>query len=106
VLNLLTNALDALDGPGHVDVELRLQPGSMGARQVVLTVRDTGRGIAPEHLSRVFDPFFTTKEVGKGVGLGLALCQAMIEQHRGSIAVTSAGVGQGATVLVELPAEL
>jgi signal transduction histidine kinase len=105
VLNVLTNALDALDGPGHVDVDVHLQLGSTGAGRVTLTVRDTGRGIAPDHLPKVFDPFFTTKEVGKGVGLGLALCQAMIEQHRGSIAVTSAGVGQGATVLVELPAE-
>jgi signal transduction histidine kinase len=53
----------------------------------------------------VFDPFFTTKEVGKGVGLGLAVCQAMIEQHKGSISIVSAGMGQGATVTVELPAE-
>ena len=64
-----------------------------------------GQGIAPDHLPRVFDPFFTTKAVGKGVGLGLAVCQTMMEQHGGTIAVTSPGVGQGATVVLELPLE-
>jgi signal transduction histidine kinase len=72
---------------------------------VVLTVRDTGRGIAPGDLPNVFDLFFTTKEVGKGMGLGLALSQAMIEQHGGAITITSPGPDQGATVRVELPAE-
>jgi signal transduction histidine kinase len=105
VLNLLANALDALDDAGKVDVTMGLETGSAGARRVVVTVRDTGHGIAPEHLAHVFDPFFTTKEVGKGVGLGLAVCQAMIEQHGGTIALTSPGVGGGTTVVVELPAE-
>jgi signal transduction histidine kinase len=105
VLNILANALDALDGPGRVDIEIRGEPEAGGGGRVQMTIRDTGCGIAPEHLPNVFDPFFTTKDVGKGVGLGLAVCQATIEQHNGSIAVTSDGVGQGATVLVDLPAE-
>ena len=105
VLNILGNALDALEGPGRVEVEMHFEPEAAGPGRVQLTIRDTGRGIAPENLPNVFDPFFTTKEVGKGVGLGLAVCQAMIEQHGGSIAITSAGLGQGATVVVELPAE-
>jgi signal transduction histidine kinase len=53
----------------------------------------------------VFDLFFTTKDVGKGLGLGLAVCQTMIEQHGGTIAITSPGPGQGAAVVLELPAE-
>jgi signal transduction histidine kinase len=105
VLNLLANALDALGDAGEVDVTLGLVTGGGGARRVAVTVRDTGHGIAPEHLAHVFDPFFTTKEVGKGVGLGLAVCQAMIEQHGGTIALTSPGAGGGTTVVVELPAE-
>lgn len=103
VVNILGNALDALEGPGQVDVEMRFNREAAGL--VRLTVRDTGRGIAPENLPHVFDPFFTTKEVGKGVGLGLAVCQAIIEQHNGSIAITSAGMGQGTTVVVDLPVE-
>lgn len=105
VLNILANALDALEGPGRVEVEMHPEPEAAGPGRVQLTIRDTGRGIAPENLPNVFDPFFTTKEVGKGVGLGLAVCQAMIEQHKGSISIVSAGMGQGATVTVELPAE-
>jgi hypothetical protein len=105
VLNILGNALDALEGPGRVEVTMHFEPEPTGPGRAKLMIRDTGRGIAPENLPNVFDPFFTTKEVGKGVGLGLAVCQAMIEQHSGSIAITSAGMGQGATVVVELPAE-
>jgi signal transduction histidine kinase len=105
VLNLLANALDALGDAGEVNVSMGLETSGAGARGVTVTVRDTGHGIAPEHLAHVFDPFFTTKEVGKGVGLGLAVCQAMIEQHGGTIALTSPGPGGGATVVVELPAE-
>jgi signal transduction histidine kinase len=105
VVNILTNALDAIDGPGRIDVGLRLEPAESSRGRVVVSVQDTGRGIGREDLANVFDLFFTTKEVGKGMGLGLALCQAMIEQHGGTIAITSPGPGQGAIVRFELPAE-
>jgi signal transduction histidine kinase len=101
VVNMLTNALDALEGPGEVFVDLRRAPTG----RAVVTVRDTGRGIAPADLPRVFDLFYTTKDVGKGLGLGLAVCQTMIEQHGGTITITSPGPGHGATVFFELPAE-
>jgi signal transduction histidine kinase len=83
---------------------MKLERAQVARGRVAVSIRDTGRGIAPEHLPNVFDLFFTTKEVGKGMGLGLALSQAMIEQHGGTISITSPGPGQGATVRFELPA--
>jgi signal transduction histidine kinase len=105
VLNVLTNALDAMEAAGHIDIGMQLERTENGRERVAVSVRDTGRGIAPDNLPNVFDLFFTTKEVGKGMGLGLALSQAMIEQHGGTISITSPGPGQGATVRFELPAE-
>jgi signal transduction histidine kinase len=106
-LNLLTNALDAIEDGGEVRITARHAPLPLGSsapmRFVEVTVSDTGTGIAPENLARVFDPFFTTKEVGKGTGLGLAICQSIIEQHRGSIEVQSNGLGKGTAVTVSLP---
>jgi signal transduction histidine kinase len=106
-LNLLTNALDAIQGTGEVRIEARTRgagPGrGPGPAWIDIVVSDTGSGIAPEHLGKVFDPFFTTKEVGKGTGLGLAICQSIVEQHRGTIEVVSQGVGKGAAVTVTLP---
>ena len=105
VLNLLTNALDATEGVGQIHVGLRLTRPATSPGRVVVSVRDSGRGIAPEDLNNVFDLFYTTKEIGKGVGLGLAVCQAMIEQHGGTIQVASPGPGQGTTAVFDLPAE-
>jgi two-component system NtrC family sensor kinase len=63
-------------------------------------VTDTGRGISPEHLSRIFDPFFSTKEMG--TGLGLSVVHGIIQNHGGTIAVESQ-VGVGTTVTIRLP---
>jgi signal transduction histidine kinase len=129
-LNLLTNALDAVEGGGEVTIAVRRAPpvGQLGSQAirpsgetalsiaqspnrpvdgsadwVDVIVSDTGAGIASEHLGKVMDPFFTTKEVGKGTGLGLAICQSIVEQHRGRIEVASSGPGRGTTVSVRLP---
>ena len=106
-LNLLTNALDAIEGGGEVRIAAhrRLEEGGRRLRQhwLDVVVSDTGSGISPEDLPKVFDPFFTTKEVGKGTGLGLAVCQSIVEQHQGSIEVRSGGIGKGAVVTVSLP---
>ncbi len=66
------------------------------------TVADTGKGIAPENLSRVFDPFFTTKDVWSNIGLGLSVAYRVVKEHEGRIDVEST-VGQGATFTVRLP---
>jgi signal transduction histidine kinase len=105
VVNLLHNAVDAVGTSGTVDVHARLERKAMGDARVIVSVHDTGRGIAPEHLPHVFDLFFTTKEAGHGIGLGLAVCQSLIEQHGGGIRVDSPGIGQGTTIEFELPAK-
>ena len=69
---------------------------------VGIIVRDTGSGIAPEHLGKIFDPFFTTKDATKGTGLGLAVSYGIIKKHGGDIEVESA-MGQGTTFTVKVP---
>jgi signal transduction histidine kinase len=109
LLNLLTNALDAIEGDGEVRIAadvIEVEHGARGRREIVeVSVADNGRGIAPENLSKVFDPFFTTKEVGKGTGLGLPICQSIVEQHGGTIEIKSEGIGKGALVTVKLPVQ-
>ena len=70
-----------------------------------LEVVDDGKGIAPAILDRIFDPFFTTRPAGegKGMGLGLAICHAIVTSHAGTLTVTSTP-GKGSTFRVELPA--
>ena len=97
-LNLIINAIQAMPDGGTVTVTT----GSDSNNRVSVSVKDTGRGIEPENIEKLFTPFFTTKESGKGVGLGLAVSQGIIERHGGSIEVTST-IGVGSTFTVFLP---
>ncbi len=85
--NLLSNALDGFadDGNGRITVSTKAH----GSERVSIEVADTGRGIAPELLTRIFDPFFTTKEAGRGSGLGLAICTTLAEALGGALTVES-----------------
>ena len=83
-LNLFLNARDAMDSGGVLTV--RTWSEESGAR---IDVSDTGHGIAPEHIQRIYDPFFTTKGIRKGTGLGLAVTYGIIQEHKGSIEVSS-----------------
>jgi signal transduction histidine kinase len=71
---------------------------------VEVVIADTGVGIAPEHLPRIFDPFFSTKGVGKGTGLGLAITRRIVEDHHGTIEVSSE-VRRGTSFRIWLPTE-
>jgi signal transduction histidine kinase len=95
LLNLLLNALQAIDANGKITVTVK----PLGANAVV-EVADNGRGIPADHLPNIFRPFYTTK--GDGTGLGLSLARRIVEDHQGRIDVTSA-VGKGTMFAVVLP---
>jgi two-component system NtrC family sensor kinase len=97
LVNLLTNARDAISGAGTIEIRTEVLPGR---HQVRLSVHDTGRGIPPEALPRIFDPFFTTK--AEGTGLGLAISYGLVLDHGGTIDVDSRE-GYGTTFTVTLP---
>ncbi len=96
-MNLILNARDAMPGGGQLTINSRLIETS-----IVVDFRDTGMGIAPEHIARIYDPFFTTKEVGQGTGLGLALSYGIIQEHSGRMFVESRP-GEGAHFTIKLP---
>ncbi len=97
VLNLMLNAIDAMPQGGDLAVSTHALPET-----VELTVRDTGVGIAAEHLPQIFEPFFTFRASGQGTGLGLYLSRNMIETAGGKISVESEK-GKGAAFTVSLP---
>ena len=97
-LNLISNAVDAMEGKGRLWIRSRRLPGGM----VELAFQDTGPGIHPEQMKEIFTPFFTTKPVGKGTGLGLSIVYGIIKMHQGQITVDSVS-DQGATFVVTLP---
>ncbi len=98
VLNLLTNAAEALPEAGGT---IRVSTASSNGL-VRIRVEDTGCGIPEDHLERIFEPFFTTKSAASGTGLGLSVCYGIVERHGGRIHVESR-VGEGTAFTVELP---
>ncbi|MBK6849207.1 MAG: GAF domain-containing protein [Proteobacteria bacterium] len=102
-LNLAINGLEAMGGQGQLHVETRARQAFRGGRStqlVEVSFADSGRGIPPEHLDSIFIPFFTTRE--RGTGLGLPICQRIVESHGGTIEVQSTP-GRGSTFTVVLP---
>ncbi|NPV87340.1 MAG: PAS domain S-box protein [Anaerolineae bacterium] len=101
LINLLTNARDAMPGGGQIVIRTRFDGEH---RRVALEVSDQGSGIPPAMQKRIFDPFFTTKEVGKGTGLGLSIVAGIVRLHGGEIEVHSQE-GMGSTFTLWFPLE-
>ena len=113
LMNLTTNARDAMSGKGRVEIstsltevdhQLKMILGNGAGRgmHALLTVSDSGAGMDDKTIERIFEPFFTTKETGRGTGLGLAIVYGIIQQHRGSIFVSS-HPGQGTSFYLYFP---
>ncbi|MCX7987774.1 MAG: PAS domain S-box protein [Bacteroidales bacterium] len=112
IMNLCTNAQDAMQGHGNLTVELHRksyieypsgEKQDTGHDWICLCVKDTGCGIEESIRSRIFDPFFTTKQVGEGTGLGLSIVQGIVKDYGGEIFFDTK-VGEGTTFYVYLPA--
>lgn len=100
-LDLMMNAMDAMEGIGTLTVATGRHPGNRP--EVMVEVTDTGMGIPRENIPKLFEPFFTTKAPGQGTGLGLAIAYSIVQHHLGRITVDS-HPGGGATFRVILPA--
>ncbi|EDY82137.1 PAS fold family [Verrucomicrobiia bacterium DG1235] len=99
-MNILSNAIDAIDAKakqGHIVIET-----SHDEDTVTISIKDDGTGMTDEVREKIFDPFFTTKEIGKGVGLGLAITYSIIQDHVGEMVINTSE-GDGSEFLVKLP---
>jgi signal transduction histidine kinase len=96
-MNLLINALQAIEGEGEIWVCTEQRE-----EEILITIEDTGQGVPPDTLPHIFEPFYTTKEVGKGAGLGLSISHKVIEDHEGRIEVESTP-GKGSRFTICLP---
>jgi signal transduction histidine kinase len=97
LLNLLSNAKDAISGKGKIRVETKCDSDN-----VYISIKDNGVGMSEEVKNKIFEPFFTTKDVGKGTGLGLSITYGIIEDHKGKIEVKSEE-GEGTEFFITLP---
>ncbi len=112
IVNLINNAVDAMDGEGKIDITLSKIAGNevQGLKfsplklnnYCKIDVMDTGQGMDQSTMDRVFEPFFTTKEVGKGTGLGLSTVHSIVKEHLGEIVVSSQ-IGKGSTFTIYFP---
>lgn len=97
-MNLVINASQAIEKEGHIFIKTEAKTG-----YVVITIKDSGKGIPQDALSEIFNPFFTTKPVGQGTGLGLSISHAIVEGHNGKLLVRSKeGVGTEFRVILPL----
>jgi len=112
LVNLINNAVDAMDGEGTMDISiehasehdplLKQLPAKIAPSYCKIVMKDTGHGMDQSMMERIFEPFFTTKEVGKGTGLGLSIVHSIVKEHGGDITVNSQ-LGHGATFTIILP---
>jgi two-component system NtrC family sensor kinase len=88
-MNILSNAAQAIRGPGHIWISTRTELTKDGQPGVAISIQDSGAGIEPKDLDKIYDPFFSTKGVGQGTGLGLSITYGIIQNHGGEIVVKS-----------------
>ncbi len=98
ILNLVTNAMESVDGEGRVDIVLRNDGGFASVR-----VRDSGCGMTPEVMQHLFEPFYTRRRDGSGTGLGLSISYRIVSQHGGQLIPRSDGDGLGSEFELRLP---
>ena len=98
LVNLLANASDYTPEHGRIEVS-----GASEGDEVWLAVRDTGRGLGPQHLEVIFEPFVQEDPLGSGLGIGLALVKGLVELHGGTVRAESEGSGQGAIFTLRMP---
>lgn len=96
-MNILSNAVQSIDGKGDIWVSTKKK-----GLEIIISIKDNGKGIPEKVLGKIFDPFYTTKPVGKGTGLGLSISYGIIEKHNGQILVDSV-VGKGTEFSIILP---
>lgn len=97
LMNLVSNAIDAIDGSGKIRIATRREGPSYA-----LSVRDTGKGIPPSVRERIFEPFFTTKPLGQGTGLGLPIAYSIVKRHGGVLELNDAE-GGGTEAVIRIP---
>ncbi|NOX50192.1 MAG: hypothetical protein GXP16_06600 [Gammaproteobacteria bacterium] len=100
-INIVTNAVQAMDGEGVLKISTSHVQSSKG-EWIEIIFEDSGCGIAEENVDKIMDPFFTTKPVGQGTGLGLSIVRQIVDQHGGQILIDSK-VGHGTRITVSLP---
>ncbi|HXH21755.1 MAG TPA: ATP-binding protein [Dehalococcoidia bacterium] len=101
LLNILLNAVEAMEGGGKLSIQLRRQPEGEG-EGLIVAISDTGSGIPSRLLEKIFDPFVTTKP--EGSGLGLSICRSIADAHQATIKASNNAGGRGATITVQFPA--
>jgi two-component system, NtrC family, sensor kinase len=101
-MNILSNAVQAIEGNGNIWITTRLQTRTDGREMVQISFQDSGKGMTSQTMDKIFDPFFSTKGVGQGTGLGLSISYGIIQSHGGEILVKSQ-VGIGTEFLVQIP---
>jgi two-component system NtrC family sensor kinase len=100
LMNIIANAIDAIEGPGRISLETEQQNGHFTIR-----VRDSGKGIPEDIRNRIFEPFFTTKPIGQGTGLGLAISYGIVKAHQGTMEFSSKA-GEGTEFVLKIPTSM
>jgi C4-dicarboxylate-specific signal transduction histidine kinase len=101
ILNLIVNAVDAIDSTTHGNRLLEITANRQGPAGVLITIEDSGPGMSTENIKRIFEPFYTTKP--QGMGMGLTICRSIVESHGGRLVAARSLLG-GLAMQVSLPA--